>query len=99
MPHLLPDSLSQSKPNSKLIDQVSNVMRFKHYSLRTERTYWDWIERFIRFHAMSHPREMGEAEVGAFLIHLARDGRVAASTQNQALSALLFLYKDVLKQE
>src|SRR5947208_12519101 len=99
MPHLLPDSLSQSKPNPKLIDQVRNVMRFKHYSLRTERTYWDWIERFIRFHAMRHPREMGEAEVGAFLTHLARDGRVAASTQNQALSALLFLYKDVLKQE
>ncbi len=99
MPHLLPDSLSQSKPNPKLIDQVRNVMRFKHYSLRTERTYWDWIERFIRFHGMRHPREMGEAEVGAFLTHLARDGRVAASTQNQALSALLFLYKDVLKQE
>src|SRR6266567_6761570 len=99
MPHLLPDSLSQSKPNPKLIDQVRNVMRFKHYSLRTERTYWDWIERFIRFHGMRHPREMGEAEVGAFLTHLARDGRVAASTQNQALSALLFLYKEVLKQE
>src|SRR5438477_11628075 len=99
MPHLLPDSLSQSKPNPKLIDQVRTVMRFKHYSLRTERTYWDWIERFIRFHGMRHPRETGEAEVGAFLTHLARDGRVAASTQNQALSALLFLYKDVLKQE
>src|SRR6266567_8802248 len=99
MPHLLPDSLSQSKPNPKLIDQVRNVMRFKHYSLRTERTYWDWIERFIRFHGMRHPREMGEAEVGTFLTHLARDGRVAASTQNQALSALLFLYKEVLKQE
>src|SRR6266513_5669321 len=99
MTHLLPVSLLQSKPNPKLIEQVRNVMRFKHYSLRTERTYWDWIERFIRFHGMRHPREMGEAEVGAFLTHLARDGRVAASTQNQALSALLFLYKDVLKQE
>jgi integron integrase len=99
MPHLLPDSLSRSKPNPKLIEQVRNVMRFKHYSLRTERTYWDWIERFIRFHGMRHPKEMGEAEVGAFLTHLARDGQVAASTQNQALSALLFLYKEVLKQE
>src|SRR5207248_8363448 len=99
MPHLLPDSLSQSKPNPKLIEQVRNIMRLKHYSLRTERSYWDWIERFIRFHGMRHPREMGEAEVGAFLTHLAREGKVAASTQNQALSALLFLYKDVLKQE
>src|SRR5437660_2038159 len=99
MPHLLPNSLPQSKPNPKLIEQVRNVMRFKHYSLRTERTYWDWIERFVRFHGMRHPRKMGEAEVGAFLTHLAREGKVAASTQNQALSALLFLYKEVLKQE
>jgi integron integrase len=99
MPHLLPNSLPQSKPNPKLIEQVRNVMRFKHYSLRTERAYWDWIERFIRFHAMRHPSEMGEAEVGAFLTHLAREGKVAASTQNQALSALLFLYKEVLKEE
>src|SRR5205807_8372699 len=99
MTQLLPNSLPQSKPNPKLIEQVRNVMRFKHYSLRTERTYWDWIERFIRFHAMRHPREMGEAGVGAFLTHLARDGRVAAFTHNQALSALLFLYNDVLKRE
>src|SRR5947209_2323411 len=99
MPQLLPNSLPQSKPNPKLIEQVRNIMRLKHYSLRTERSYWDWIERFIRFHGMRHPREMGEAEVGAFLTHLAREGKVAASTQNQALSALLFLYKDVLKQE
>jgi len=99
MTQLLPNSLPQSKPNPKLIEQVRNVMRFKHYSLRTERTYWDWIERFIRFQGMCHPREMGEAEVGAFLTHLAREGKVAASTQNQALSALLFLYKEVLKQE
>lgn len=75
-------------------------MRLKHYSLRTERTYWDWIEQFIRFHgAKTHPAQMGEREVAAFLTHLARDRRVAASTQNQALSALLFLYKEVLKQE
>src|SRR5437764_4560100 len=99
MSHLLPSSTGQSKPNLRLIDRVGNVMRLKHYSLRTERTYWDWIERFIRFHGMRHPSEMAEAEVGAFLTHLARDGKVAASTQNQALSALLFLYKEVLKQE
>src|SRR5437764_6768892 len=99
MSHLLPSSTGQSKPNLRLIDRVGNVMRLKHYSLRTERTYWDWIERFIRFHGMRHPKEMAEAEVGAFLTHLARDGNVAASTQNQALSALLFLYREVLKQK
>src|SRR5437016_7131755 len=100
MAHLLPDSSIESKPNPRrLVDRVRNVMRLKHYSLRTERTYWDWIQRFIRFHGMRHPSEMGETELGAFLTHLARDGRVAASTQNQALSALLFLYKEVLKQE
>jgi integron integrase len=100
MPHLLPDSPIESKPNPpRLVDRVREVMRLKHYSLRTERTYWDWIQRFIRYHGMRHPSEMAEAEVGAFLTHLARDGKVAASTQNQALSALLFLYKKVLRQE
>src|ERR1700720_1773611 len=98
-PNLLPNSPGQSKPNLRLIDRVRNVMRLKHYSLRTERTYWDWIERFIRFHGMRHPSEMAEIEVTEFLTHLARAGNVAASTQNQALSALLFLYKEVLKQE
>jgi site-specific recombinase XerD len=78
---------------------VRDVMRQKHYSLRTERSYVDWIRRFIIFHRKRHPREMAEPEVSEFLTHLARDGRVAASTQNQALSALLFLYKQVLKQE
>ena len=83
----------------KLMDQVRDALRLKHYSLRTERSYCDWIERFIRFHHMRHPKEMGEAEVSSFLTQLARDGQVAAATQNQALSALLFLYKHVLKQE
>ena len=95
---VLPVEPTLGKPK-KLLDQVCDVMRLKHYSLRTERTYCDWIERFIRFHDLRHPREMGNAEVSAFLTHLARDGDVAASTQNQALSALLFLYKEVLKQE
>ncbi len=63
-----------------------------------ERTYCDWVERFIRFHGLRHPREMAEAEVGEFLTSLAPDGHVAASTQNQALSALLFLYKHVLSR-
>jgi integron integrase len=74
-------------------------MRRKHYSIRTEQSYIDWIRRFILFHGKRHPLEMREQEVTAFLTHLARDGGVAASTQNQALSALLFLYKEVLRQE
>jgi integron integrase len=83
----------------KLLDQVRDVMRRKHYSIRTEQSYIDWIRRFILFHGKRHPLEMGEQEVTVFLTHLARDGGVAASTQNQALSALLFLYKEVLRQE
>lgn len=74
-------------------------IRLKHYSLRTEQAYLDWIRRFIRFHGRRHPREMGAAEVGAFLTHLAVEGKVAASTQNQAKSALLFLYRQVLDCE
>ena len=70
------------------MDRVQDLMRVKHYSLRTERSYCDWIERFIRFHRMRHPSEMAAAEVGEFLTHLARDGHVSASTQNQALSAM-----------
>jgi integron integrase len=95
---IVPLEPSVDKPK-RLLDQVRDVMRLKHYSLRTERCYCDWIERFIRFHRLRHPREMGEAEVNAFLTHLARDGQVAASTQNQALSAILFLYQQMLKQE
>lgn len=90
-------ALSPDKP--KLLDQVRNVIRRKHYSFRTERTYIDWIRRFILFHRKRHPSEMAETEVTEFLTSLARDSNVAASTQNQALSALLFLYKEVLKQE
>src|SRR6266403_3619929 len=98
MPVLLTKSQAADKPK-KLLERVRDVIRLKHYSWRTERTYCDWIERFIRFHRMRHPSEMGAAEVGDFLTHLARDGNVSASTQNQALSALLFLYKEVLKEE
>ena len=97
MPPRLPEATPQNKP--KLLDQVRDVIRRKHFSIRTEQSYVDWIRRFILFHNKRHPREMAEAEVTEFLTHLARDGRVAASTQNQALSALLFLYKQVLKQE
>src|SRR5205823_12524980 len=97
MPPSLPAAAPHNKP--KLLDQVRDVIRRKHYSIRTEQSYTDWIRRFILFHGKRHPNEMREREVNAFLTHLARDGGVAASTQNQALSALLFLYKEVLKGE
>src|SRR5436190_10530105 len=93
----IPPSFSPDNP--KLLDRVRDVIRRKHYSFRTEQIYTDWIRRFILFHKKRHPNEMAETEVTQFLTHLAREGRVAASTQNQALSALLFLYKEVLKRE
>jgi len=83
----------------KLLDRVREAMRFKHYSLRTERTYIDWIKRFIIYHGKRHPETMGADEVRRFLNNLASERNVAASTQNQAFSALLFLYKEVLKQQ
>jgi len=81
----------------KLLDQVRDVLRTKHYAYRTEQSYMDWIQRFMLFHNERHPQEMREAEVEAFLTHLAVEGHVSASTQNQALSAILFLYRHVLK--
>ena len=86
-------------PAPKLLDQVRERIRVKHYSLRTEDAYLHWIRRFILFHGKRHPREMGGPEVEAFLSHLATVGQVAPSTQNQALSALLFLYREVLALE
>lgn len=80
----------------RLLDRVAWCIRRKHYSLRTEQAYVHWIKRFILFHGKRHPEELGEAEVTAFLSHLAVERDVAAATQNQALSALLFLYKEVL---
>jgi site-specific recombinase XerD len=74
-------------------------LRVKHYSLRTEQVYVDWIKRFIWFHGKRHPKDMGAAEIEAFLSHLAVERSVSASTQNQAKSALLFLYKEVLQIE
>lgn len=70
------------------------VLRMKHYSIRTEMVYLDWIKRYILFHDKTHPAQMGALEVEAFLSHLAVAGKVAASTQNQAKSALLFLYRE-----
>ena len=97
MPQNVTVPLGGHKP--KLLDQVRDVIRRKHFSLRTEQTYCDWIRRFIVYHGKRHPIEMAEAEITAFLTHLARDGHVAASTQNQALSALLSLYREVLARD
>lgn len=89
---ILPDSSQRPK----LLERVRALIRTKHYSLRTERIYIHWIRRFIHFHGRRHPRDLGKPEVEAFLSHLATVGDVAASTQNQALAALLFLYKETL---
>ena len=90
------DMTTADTPPPKLLDQVRERLRVKHYSLRTEDQYIQCIRRFILYHDKRHPREMGAGEVESFLTHLAVQGRVAASTQNQALSALLFLYREVL---
>ena len=82
---------------SKLLDNVRNVMRVQHYSYQTEKTYIYWIRQYIFFHNVKHPAEMGASEIQAFLTHLAVERNVSASTQNQALASLLFLYKEVLK--
>ena len=83
----------------KLLDQLSDALRAKHYSYRTEETYLDWVRRYILFHHKKHPAQMGADEIRAYIIHLAAERNVAASTQNQALSAILFLYREVLHQE
>ena len=86
-------------PSPKLLDQVRTVARLKHFSLRTEQAYVSWIRRFILFHKKRHPVEMAEAEIRQFLANLAVEQKISASTQTVALSALLFLYRDVLKRE
>ena len=93
------DNIMESKgkfrpgPNLKLMDQVRHVLRYHHYAYRTEQTYCDWIEQYIKFHkCKKHPGEMGKTEVEAFLSHLATDRNVSASTQRQALNAVIFLY-------
>lgn len=87
------------KRPKKLLDRVREAIRRKHYSRRTEKSYVRWIKRYILFHNKRHPQEMGSADIEAFLTHLAVKEHVAASTQNQALSALLFLYREVLHKE
>ena len=91
--------MPQEKRPKKLLDQMRDVLQTQHYSVRTEDAYVNWARCFILFHQKRHPQEMGTAEIEAFLTHLAVERHVAASTQNQALSALLFLYKAVLRQE
>ncbi len=96
VPHIH-QHVSSSRP--KLLDQVRATIRRKHYSIRTEEAYVNWIRRYIFFHNKRHPAEMAEHEIEQFLTHLAVERRVAASTQNQALSALVFLYREVLDKE
>jgi integron integrase len=98
------NALSPSSPDSpnkakKLLDQLRDAIRAKHYSYRTEQTYIDWCKRYILYHNKRHPAEMGIPEIQAYIVHLATDQQVAASTQNQALSAILFLYRNVLLRE
>jgi hypothetical protein len=83
-------------PERKILDQISDLARLRHMSSRTEKAYRNWAKRYILFHGKRHPREMGADEVRAFLTHLAVSEQVAASTQNQAFNALLFLYRNVL---
>jgi len=84
-------------PELRLMDQARQVLRYHHYSYRTEQTYCEWIIRFIKFHgSQKHPMEMGKSEIESFLSHLATNRRVAAATQRQALNALIFLYRHVL---
>jgi integron integrase len=91
--------MAAGAPTPRLLDQVRGAIRVRHDSYRTEETYVDWIRRFILFHGKRHPAEMGAPEVARFLSHLALRAHVSASTQNQALSAILFLYRDVLGRE
>ncbi|MCR4405295.1 MAG: phage integrase N-terminal SAM-like domain-containing protein, partial [Candidatus Acetothermia bacterium] len=90
---------TQNPTKPKLLDQVRSAIRTRHYSPRPEDAYVQWIKRFIFFHRVRHPAEMGEPEINAFLTHLALKEQVSASRQNQALAALLFLYRHVLGRE
>ena len=94
---IVPQLPEPSAPKPKLIDRLRAACRLRHYSRRTEDAYAVWVVRFVRFHQLRHPLEMGAAEINAFLTHLAVADHVSASTQNQAFSALLFLYQKVLE--
>ena len=92
-------SRASGVPKPKLLDTLREALRSRHYSRRTEQTYCQWTKRFVQFHRLCHPAEMGEAEINAFLTHLAVKEKVSTSTQNQALSTILFLYRHVLGRE
>ena len=94
-----PADTSKAGHKPKLMDRLREALRSRHYSRRTEQTYCYWVKRFIFFHEVRHPVEMAEPEINAFLTHLAVKEKVSASTQNQALSALLFLYRHVIGRE
>ena len=87
----------QNPPKPRLLMQLRDCIRTKHYALSTEKVYVHWVRTFIRFHGIRHSIEMGAGEVEAFLTHLAVERKVSESTHNQALSALLFLYREVLR--
>jgi site-specific recombinase XerD len=90
-------SASKNIQGKKLLDRVSDAIRLKHYSYRTEQAYKEWIKRYILFHQKRHPQEMGAPEIQTFLSYLATEKNISASTQNQALSAIIFLYRHVLQ--
>ena len=94
-----PRNLAPARGQPRLLDQVRDVIRRLHYSIRTEQAYVDWIRRFILFHGKRRPAEIGAVEVEAFLAYFAARGQVASSTQKQALNAIVFLYRQVLKRE
>lgn len=96
---MTPDPVVKPAVTPRLRDQLRDALRRRHYSYRTEQSYIHWVRRFIFFHGKRHPRDMGEPEIAAFLTDLAVKRRVSASTQNQALSAILFLYKGVLERD
>ena len=96
MPHTSPPR--NAKKPKKLLDRLRDRIRLKNYSYRTEKTYVGWVRRYILFHNKRHPQEMGRAEIESFLTHLVVERNVAPSTQNQALHAILFLYREVLEQ-
>ena len=94
-----PDPTTSPPPEPKLLDQLRGRHRVKHYSIRTEQAYVEWARRFVLFHGKRHPRDLGQTEVEVFLTDLAVRRRVSASTQNQAKSAIHFLYEEVINKE
>jgi integron integrase len=96
---IVPINSTATTQKPKLLEQVRHAIRIRHYSARTEETYVHWIKRFIFFHNKRHPAEMGEKEIARFLSSLATESHVSAATQNQALNAILFLYREVLRKD